>query len=78
MHITTNKSLNPTHGEMYSVQYYVIVCQWFSPRTPVSSNKTDRHDITEILLKVVLKHYKPNPIVISLQLPSSEDDIEGN
>jgi hypothetical protein len=37
------------------------VCQWlakghwFSPGPPVSSiNKTDRHDITEILLKVVL------------------------
>jgi len=29
--------------------------QWFSPDTPVSSiNKTDRHDITEILLKVAL------------------------
>jgi hypothetical protein len=29
--------------------------QWFSPGTPVSStNKTDRHDITEILLKVAL------------------------
>jgi hypothetical protein len=29
--------------------------QWFSPGTLVSStNKTDRHDITEILLKVVL------------------------
>ena len=28
---------------------------WFSPGTPVSStNKTDRHDITEILLKVAL------------------------
>jgi hypothetical protein len=28
---------------------------WFSPSTPVSStNKTDHHDITEILLKVVL------------------------
>jgi hypothetical protein len=28
---------------------------WFSPCTPVSStNKTDRHDITEILLKVAL------------------------
>jgi hypothetical protein len=38
------------------------VCQWlttgrwFSPGTPVSStNKTDHHDITEILLKVALK-----------------------
>ena len=29
--------------------------QWFSPGTPVSStNKTDRNDITEILLKVAL------------------------
>jgi cobalamin-dependent methionine synthase I len=29
---------------------------WFSPGTLVSStNKTDRHDITEMLLKVVLK-----------------------
>jgi hypothetical protein len=28
---------------------------WFSPGTPVSStNKTDLHDITEILLKVAL------------------------
>ena len=29
--------------------------QWFSPGTPVSStNKTDHHNITEILLKVAL------------------------
>jgi hypothetical protein len=29
--------------------------QWFSPGTPVYfTNKTDRHDITEILLKVAL------------------------
>jgi hypothetical protein len=29
--------------------------QWFSPSTPDSSNnKTDHHDITEILLKVAL------------------------
>jgi hypothetical protein len=35
---------------------------WFSPDTPVSStNKTDRHDITEILLKVALNTIKPNP-----------------
>ena len=34
---------------------------WFSPGTPVSStNKTDHHDITEILLKVVLNTIKPN------------------
>jgi hypothetical protein len=46
------------------------VCQllatgrWFSPGTPVSStNKTDRQDVTEILLKVSLntiKHIKCN------------------
>ena len=30
--------------------------QWYSPGTPVSpTNKTDRHDITEKLLKVALK-----------------------
>jgi len=41
------------------------VCQWlatgrwFSPDLPVSStNKTDRHDITEILLKVALNTIK--------------------
>jgi hypothetical protein len=33
---------------------------WFSRGTPVSStNKTDRHDITEILLKVALSTIKP-------------------
>jgi hypothetical protein len=34
----------------------------FSPGTPVSStNKTDRHDITEILLKVELNTINLNP-----------------
>jgi hypothetical protein len=51
-------SLNPVHGELYSIQHYVIkfaTCWWFSPGTPVSiTNKADRHDITEILLKVAL------------------------
>ena len=53
-------SSNPVHGEVYSIQHYVIkFCQWlvtdrrFSLGTMVSSsNKTDRHDITEVLLKV--------------------------
>ena len=43
------------------------VCQWlatgwwFSTGTPVSStNTTDRHDITEILVKVALSTIKPN------------------
>ena len=61
--ITTKAvSSNPTHGEVYSIQHYVIkfvsdlpqVC-CFLKGTPVSStNKTERHDITEILLKVAL------------------------
>ena len=40
---------------------YNNICQWlatrrwFSPVTPVSpTNKTDQHDVTEILLKVAL------------------------
>ena len=50
-------------SEKSEIPYYLIICdqvckwlatgRWFSPSTPVSSsNKTDRHDITEILLKV--------------------------
>ena len=35
------------------------------PGTPVSStNKTDRHDITEIVLKVALNTIKPNQTII--------------
>jgi hypothetical protein len=35
--------------------------RWYSLGTPVSStNKTDRHDITEILLKVALNTTKEN------------------
>jgi hypothetical protein len=37
--------------------------RWFSPGTPDSSTtKTGRHDISEILLKVALKHQKSNQI----------------
>ena len=51
----------------WSVQHYVIkfvsdllTGRWFSPGSPVSStNITDRHDITEILLKVAVKTIKP-------------------
>ena len=52
------------------------VCQWleagrwFSPGTPVSStNKTDRHDITKILLKVTLNNINQSkPILYHLLL----------
>ena len=52
---------SPSSWRVYSIQHYVIVCQsfdaglQFSPCTPISStNKTDRHYITEILLKVAM------------------------
>ena len=47
---------NPTHGEVYSIQNYMIqFCQWLSYGILVSSiKKTDRHDIADILLKVAL------------------------
>ena len=56
-------SLNPAQNEnLYLIPHqFDKVCQllmtylWFSPGTPVScTNKADRHDITVILMKVVL------------------------
>ena len=36
-------------------QTYLHTDKWFSPCPPISStNKADRHDITEMLLKVAL------------------------
>jgi hypothetical protein len=59
--ITKVVSSNHIDGKVYSIQHYMRKFVWlatgrgFPPGTPVSStNKTDRHDITEILLKVVL------------------------
>jgi hypothetical protein len=44
-----------------------VAGQWFSPGTPVSStNKTDHHGITEILLKVALNVAIPNSCVLLL------------
>ena len=69
MPITTEVvSSNPVYGEVYSMQHYVIK---FSPGTLFSStNKTDRHDMTEILLLMELNTikkptYKTNYIRIS-------------
>jgi hypothetical protein len=67
--ITTNVvSSNPAHGEVHSIQHYLIKCvndttgRW---RTPVSStNKTDLHDITEILIKVALNTTAPANIEV--------------
>ena len=43
-----------------------MIGRWFSPSTPVSStNKTDRHDITEILLKIQINAHFLNSIKIT-------------
>ena len=62
-------SSNPAHGEVYSIQHYVISlsvnCD-FSQGTPVSStNKIDKHNIIEILLKMALNtiNHKPQTII---------------
>ena len=42
--------------------------RWFSPGTPASStNKTDRHNITEILWKVVLNTITLTPFQLYLE-----------
>ena len=56
-------SLNATHAEMYSIQHYVIklvsdlrqVGVFFLGIPVSSTDETGRYDITDILLKVVLK-----------------------
>ena len=53
--------------------------RWFSPGTPVSStNKTDHHDITEILLKVALNILTLTPLVSSnfSSLHRNNSDVE--
>jgi hypothetical protein len=47
-------SWEPKRHYLKSYNVVLSVC------TPVSSNITDRHDITEILLKVALNTIKPN------------------
>jgi len=63
--ITTNVvSLNPAHGEAYLIQHYVIKVvddlqqvAWVSLVS--STNKTNHHDISEILLQVSLNTIYP-------------------
>jgi hypothetical protein len=60
--ITKIVSSNSVHGEVYSIQHYVIQFVSDCDRSVVFSvssiNKTDRQDITEILLKVALNTIK--------------------
>jgi len=68
VHIITNvMSSNPTHGKVYSIQHYVI--KFVSDLRKVGvflrvlrfppPNKTDLHDITDIMLKVALYTITP-------------------
>ena len=44
-----------------NVYQLLVHGRWFSPGTPASSTtKSDHHDLTEILLRVALKHQKSN------------------
>ena len=63
---------------MYSIQHYVInqwlaAGRWFSPGIPVfSTNKTDRNDITEILLEVALNNInQTNQLVLRVSMFAS-------
>jgi hypothetical protein len=77
---TIGVSSNSTHGEVYSTTLCDKACQWFatgrwfSLGTQVSStNKTDRHDIIEVLLKVVLITVTHNP---SLPINSKKKSLK--
>jgi hypothetical protein len=85
MPITTDvASSNPVHGELYSIQYYVMkfvsdlrqVGRWFSP-VP-STTKTDRHDIIEILLKGSLNTITLTYVLTIKTIYWSEQVIERN
>jgi hypothetical protein len=49
----------------HSLTHWIATGRWFSPGPPVSyTNKTDCHDITEILLKVALNTIKQTNIKV--------------
>jgi hypothetical protein len=68
--IRQNSCLPKTIRQVVSVSaltWFIKYIYWFSPCTPVSStNKTDRHDITEILLKVALNTINQPPFLINV------------
>jgi hypothetical protein len=70
-------SLNTAHGEVYLIQQYVIKfvsVLWQVAGSPFSStNKIDLHNITDILLKVVLNTITLTPFrTISTDLKLSD------
>ena len=70
-------SSNPAHSQVYSIQHFVIkfvndflqVGGFLKVLTVSSTNKTDRHDVAEILLKVAL-----NTINLTI-IPSCPKDL---
>ena len=54
-------SSNHYQGEVYNI--CAKVGQWLATGPPVSSNKTDYHDITEILLKVTLNTIRQTVLI---------------
>jgi hypothetical protein len=67
-------SSNLVHGEVYSIPYYMIVCQlhatgrWFSAGTPVSfTNKTDPPRYNWNIAKSGVKHHNPKPHIFDVK-----------
>ena len=66
------KGCTPLAAASDKVYQLLANVRWFSPGTPASStNKTCRHDIAEILLKVALNTEKSNPTICVLYCMSS-------
>ena len=69
-------SSNPAHGWVYSIQHYMIkfvsdlvqVCDMLRVLQFPPSNKTDCHNKTEILLKVVLNTINLNGTVYQFRI----------
>ena len=63
--VNYKKGALDSQSQVIKFTSYLPRVDGFSPGTPASSNtKTGRHDITEILLKVALKHQKINQSII--------------
>jgi hypothetical protein len=74
-------SLNPTHAKLCDkVCQWLTTGRWFSPGTSVSStNETDHHDVSEILLKVTLNTITLTPTNYRTTGPANHhgQEIEG-
>jgi len=69
-------SSNPARGYVYSIRHYankfvsdLLLVGGFLPDTPVSStNKSDHHNITDILLNVALNTITHTPLHFTVTL----------